>query len=371
MIDVVHVITGLELGGAEVLLADLVTRSDRTAFAHRVVSLLPGGTVRPRLEEAGIPVADLGMRHARPSFSALRKLRAIVRDARPAVVHAWMYHACFAAALAKPRRLVWGLHAANLDLSRYHITTTLVTSACRWLSRRQHAIVVNSPSTRAYHQELGYRPKQWALIPNGIDTDQFRPDPARRHAVRSVLGLAPDTPLIGFIARRDPQKDHVTFLRAAGRLSERMPGAHFLLAGLGTDDPLMRDLVRRYAPRAAVHLLGVRDDVAAITTALDVATMCSFGESFSNAVAEAMACGTPCVVSRVPPLPEILDGHGAVVENGDADGLASAWEALLAEPPEQRAARGAAGRKRIRAEFSATRMVSRFEALYGDIANGN
>ena len=371
MIPVLHVTTSLDLGGAEVLLADLVTRSDRAAFAHQVVSLLPQGAVRPRLEAAGIAVEDLGMQHARPSVGALLKLRRIVRDARPAIVHAWMYHACFAAALTRPRRMLWGLHAANLDLSRYPLSTTLATTACRMLSRLPQAIVVNSITTRDYHRDKGYRPKQWELIPNGIDSDAFRPDPERRRAIRWSLEIAEDTPLIGFIARRDPQKDHVTFLRAAARLAERMPQVQFLLAGLGTDDALMQDLVSRYAPRAKVYRLGIRDDVAAVTAALDVATMCSFGESFSNAVAEAMACAVPCVVSDVPPLPEILGDTGAVVAPQDPDALAAAWAELLAEPAEQRRARGAAGRQRIAAAFSIRAMVNRFEALYRTVANGH
>ncbi|HET8712399.1 MAG TPA: glycosyltransferase [Gemmatimonadales bacterium] len=371
MIDVVHVTTGLDLGGAEVLLADLVTRSDQSSFRHRVVSLLPDGVVRRRLEHAGIPVTDLGMRHARPSLSALLQLRRIVRDARPALVHAWMYHACFAAALTRPRRMLWGLHAANLDLSRYPLSTTLATAACRMLSRVPHAIVVNSATTRDYHRDRGYKPRQWELIPNGIDTDAFRPDAGRRRDIRASLGMAEGTWLIGFIARRDPQKDHVTFLRAAARLTERKPDVQFLLAGLGTDDALMRDLVRRYAPRSTIHLLGIRNDVAAVTTALDVATMCSFGESFSNAVVEAMACGVPCVVSNVPPLPELVGQTGAVVAPEDPDALAGAWAALLDTDPAERRNRGETARRRVSTQFSVRAMVNRFEALYRTVDNGH
>ena len=366
MTDILHVITSLDVGGAEVLLADLVTRSNGT-FRHRVISLLPGGDVRPRLERAGIPVTDLGMRHGRPSLRALLALRRAVGAARPDVVHAWMYHACFAAALARPRgsRLLWGLHSANMDLALHPITTSLVvTTACRMLSRMPDTIVVNSSETRDYHSELGYKPKQWALIANGIDAEEFRPDPARRAQTRAALGVPNDVPLIGFIARRDPQKDHVTFLRAAERLTQQMPAVQFVLAGLFTDDRLMDDLVRRHAPTTRLHRLGVRTDIAAVTAALDVATVCSFGESFSNSLAEAMSCGVPCVVSDVPPLPEILAGTGSVVKGADPDALAGAWRSILNETPARRQDRGNRARQRILTDFSAANMVSRFEALY-------
>lgn len=375
MINVVHVTTGLDQGGAELLLADLVARSNGGRFRHRVVSLLPGGAVRPQIEQTGIAVTDLGMRHARPSVGALLRLRRLIRESGAQVVHAWMYHACFAAALAVQQarrpRLLWGLHAANLDLSRYHITTTLVTSACRWLSRLPEAIVVNSPETRDSHARAGYRARRWVMVPNGIDTDRFKPDSATRQAVRAALGIPQDAPLIGFIARRDPQKDHVTFLRAAASLSARRPRTHFLLAGTGTGaaDATMGDLVRRHAPHATMHLLGVRTDVPALTAALDVATMCSaYGESFSNVVVEAMACGVPSVVTRVPPVPSILGGAGLVVDVGDAAGLAAAWETLLAESAEARQARGEAARRRVQAEFSARLMVDRLEQLYQGVA---
>jgi glycosyltransferase involved in cell wall biosynthesis len=380
VIDVVHVTTGLDIGGAELLLHDLTTQSSRHEFNHRVVSLLPGGSIRTRLEGVGIDVVDVGMRHARPSLRAFFALRRVLRSEardRVLIVHAWMYHACLASALAlacmrqQGHRLLWGVHAANLNLSAYHFTTTLVTKACRWLSTVPDAIVVNSQTTEDYHRSLGYRPNRWVMIPNGIDTRSFRPDPRRRAAIRAALGIGQSSPLIGFIARRDPQKDHVTFLRAAARLHTRLPNAHFLLAGHGTEahDPIMRDLVRSHAPHARLHLLGAREDVASVTASLDIATMCTFGESFSNVVVEAMASGVPCVVSRVPPLPDIVGDSGSVVDVADPEALAAAWESLLAESPEKHRARVVTGLQRSEGQFSSQLMVRRFEALYWELAS--
>lgn len=372
--------TGLGLGGAELLLADLVTRSDATRFSHSVVSLLPDGAVRRRIDDAGIPVRDLGMRHGRASLKGLRDLRRIVHEgvgARHArIVHAWMYHACLGATLAVAGRsrhrfrLLWGLHAANLDLTRFHKTTTFVTTACRFLSRAPDAIAVNSRTTHEYHANQGYHAKRWVPIPNGIDIDSFRPDAQSRLAIRTSLGIGENEPLIGFIARRDPQKDHATFLRAAAILTARMPSAHFLLAGSGTgpEDGPMKELVQRYAPRVSLHQLGAREDIASVTAALDIATMCSFGESFSNAVVEAMACGVPCVVSDVPPLPQLVGSSGIAVGNGDPDALATAWQSLVEEEPHRRRARTEAGRRRVAMDYSVAQMIHRFEALYQELA---
>ena len=204
------------------------------------------------------------------------------------------------------------------------------------------------------------------VIPNGFDTDRFRPDPESRNRIREDLGLSPATRLVGMVARYHPVKDHAGFLRAAALLAGREPDVHFLLTGAGVtgDNRELVDLVRSLDLAACCHLLGERNDIPAVTAALDVAALTSLSEGFPNVVGEAMACGVPVAATAVGEAPELLDLIGAVVPCGDPERMAASWQQLLELPEDRRRTLCTAGRARILDRYSMTRMVSAFETLY-------
>ena len=151
------------------------------------------------------------------------------------------------------------------------------------------AVVSNSEAGLAWHRRLGYRPRRALVIPNGYDTSRFRPDPEAGAALRRRLGWPADAVIVGMVARVDPAKDHAGFLEAIGR---GPPALHAVLIGQGTESLAIPPPL---AGRVAA--LGVRADVAALTAGFDIACLASFTEGFPNVVAEAMACGVPCVIT--------------------------------------------------------------------------
>jgi glycosyltransferase involved in cell wall biosynthesis len=357
-----HVITGLDAGGAETQLAQLVCAMRAKGARHGVVSLTPGGALRQRLEIEGIAVRDLGMRRGRPSLIGLLRLAGLIRAERPAVVQSWMYHADLAALAAlrlsgrrRATKLVWGIRCSDLDLARYGRSLRFTVHAGARLSRRPDAVMVNSAAGRAAHERLGYRPRRFVLIENGIDTARYRPDPAARASTRAALGIAADERIVVHLARVDPMKDHATLFAALDRLA----GVRALLIGAGTESlPAHR----------AVIALGRRADVPALLPAGDLIVLPSaFGEGFSNALAEGMAAGLPAVASDVGDARRIVGETGIVVPPRDAAALAAAIRRLLDEPPEARAARGHAARQRIEREFSLARFVAAHEGLYASL----
>jgi glycosyltransferase involved in cell wall biosynthesis len=361
-----HVITGLDAGGAETQLGQLLLAARDAGRPQSVVSLTPGGQVRARLEAQGVTVRDLGMRRGRPSLRALIALARLIRRERPAVVQSWLYHAdliaLFALLLSGCRartRLVWGIRCSDLDLTRYGRGLRLVVRACALLSRLPDAVVVNAASGEAWHRRLGYRPRRFVLIENGIDTARFRPDPAQRATVRAALGLAPDEPVLMHVARVDPMKDHPTLFAAL----DRLPGVRALLVGAGTEG---------LPAHPAALALGRREDVAALLAAGDLVVLPSaFGEGFSNALAEGMACGLPAVASAVGDAARIVGETGLVVPPRAPEALADAVRQLLAEPAAARAARGRAARARIEREFSLARTLAAHEALHAELAGAS
>jgi glycosyltransferase involved in cell wall biosynthesis len=382
-LKVVHVITELERGGAEVMLWRLLERTDRRRFEHVVVSLTDAGALGPSIATLGVPLLALGMRRGVPDVRGVWRLARLMRRERPAVLQTWLYHAdlvgLIAGKLAGIRAIVWNVRCSDVDMRQYSWSSRLTRRLLSVLSAAPAAVIVNSERGRQAHERIGYRPRRWVTIPNGIDLARFRPDPDARVRLRKELGLPLSTRLIGMVARYDPMKDHATFLRASAELlrngaPDGRADVHFVLVGRGVtwENPELRALADGLGLRAHLHLLGERDDVECLLPGLDLVSLSSlFGEGWPNVVGEAMACGVPCVVTDVGDAHAIVGETGRVVPPADPEALARAWAELLACPEEQRRALGAAARERIAACFSLEQVVDQYEALWEELAAGS
>ena len=320
----------------------------------------------------GVGVRALGMGRTVPSPLMIFSLARMIRESQPDIVHAWMYHANLLAGLAakfaRSPPVIWGIRQSNLDPRLSKRSTILTARLCARLSARLPArILCCSAVARDVHVALGYAPEKMAVIPNGFDLECFRPNGEARIAVRRELGIDDDALLIGLVARFDPQKDHRSFITAAASLLEMGQSAHFLLCGEGADAD-NRELggwIEGSGIGANCHLLGLRDDMAEITAALDIAVSSSaFGEGFSNAVAEAMACGVPCVVTDVGDSGLMVEDTGRVVAPRDSAALAGALAGLLEIGSERRAKLGLAARRRIEENYSLPDIAARHPAFY-------
>lgn len=372
---VVHVITGMETGGAETFLCRLLSRLPRERFKSLAVSLIRPGHLAGRIRAQGIPVATLGMKRGRPSIAGIKKLMGLLQDFRPDLVQTWLYHAdllgLIATRLAVEAPLVWNLRCSDMDFSRYSLGTRLTAWACARLSRLPEAVIANSEAVRDLHLARGYKPRRFEVLENGFDLDEFRPDPEARAKIRKDFGLPGDAPVVGLLARFDPMKDHATFCRAAGLLTRRVPEARFLLCGTGVTQVNrgLLALVREAGIAERAVLAGHRADAPAVLAALDL--LCSssaFGEGFPNTLGEAMACGVPCAATDVGGAARIVGDTGRLAPAGDAEALARAMEELLTLDPEAKAALSARCRERIAAHFSLDAAVRAYAALYEDLA---
>jgi glycosyltransferase involved in cell wall biosynthesis len=253
-------------------------------------------------------------------------------------------------------RLIWSIRCSALDLNRYGVGLRAVVNACTLLSRRPDLVTANSAAGLASHLHIGYRPRRAEVTLNGIDVDEFKPDAAARRAVRTELGIPDDAIVLAHVARVDQMKDHGSFLAAMAEL----PELHALLIGAGTENlPASRNIFR----------LGRRHDVARLTAAADfVVSSSSFGEGFSNALAEGMACGLPAIATDVGDAALIVGDHGLIVPPGKPVALAAAIRTLAREPAEAHAERRARARARIVENFAMSRAVARYAALYASLA---
>lgn len=377
MIKVVHIITGLKVGGAQMMLCKLVTQLSSSEITHEVVSLSQIGPLGERIQQAGVPVHALNMRPDTLDPRPILQLAHWLRQNKPDVILTWLYHADLVGGIANKIAgdfpLAWNVRRSFLDRATLKRSTFLLGRLCCRLSRSiPHRILFCSRAGLEAHVRLGYDSKKMEIIPNGFDTATFRPNPSARESLRAELGLPNDTPLIGMLGRYHPMKDHENLIRAAALLARTHPHVHFVCAGANMtwQNPELARLLRSADLCHNFHLLGPRADVAALTAALDIATLSSrSGEGFPNVVGEAMACGVPCVVTDVGDSGYIVGETGVVVPPRSPAALQSGWERLLDLSPEDRRELGASARRRVQAEFSLDRIIYRYEQFLKEVAH--
>ncbi len=372
---ITHVITGLSAHGAETMLYRFLSASDPQEYQHEVISLTDRGAMAGKIEALGVPVRVLRMRPGIPNPLAVPRLARELRETRPQLVQTWMYHADLlgglATRLAGNVPVVWGIHHTRVDWRETKFLTVLTVRLCALLSRRvPAAIVCCSKASEEAHLKLGYAPEKMRVIANGIDVQEFRPDPDAGVAVRKALGIPAQAPVIGLAARFHPHKDHGTFFRAAGMLHKEFPDAHFVLCGDGVtpENSEIAAEVDAAELQGNCHLLGAQSDMRTNYAVWDIATNSSVSEAFPLTVAEAMACEVPCVVTQVGDSSAIVGDTGKVVPPQRPELLAQAWRELLESGAGVRRRLGTAARERVAKHYGLPALVEQYEALYRTIA---
>jgi len=376
MIKVVHIITGLEIGGAEMSLFRLLSRLS-VKFQFHVISLTTIGDVGKRIQNLGISVEALGMKAGLPNPLAILKLALKLKGLKPEIVHTWMYHADLmgglAARLAGVPTLAWAIRNSTLDASKTKFATRAVVRTCALLScRLPDRIISCSHTARDIHVAVGYDETRFVIIPNGFDLSCFRPDPIAYAEVRHELGIPADAPVIGVVGRFHAQKNHQVFIEAAGILRATRPDVHFVMVGkeLENSNSHIAAWLQHAEIENKTHLMGLRNDIPRLTAAFDIATTSSsWGEAFPNVIGEAMACGVPCVVTDVGDASYIVSDTGRVVPPGDMTKLAAAMKDLLALSPAERRTLGARARTRVSEHFEIGNVVRQYEAFYEKLAD--
>jgi glycosyltransferase involved in cell wall biosynthesis len=364
---VVHLITTLTQGGAERVLSQVVLRPDEAPDErHVVVSLADGGMFADELTAAGVEVRGLGMRPGRDVVRGTLRLAALLREVNPTLVVSWMYHACLLDLLARPfagrarhARMVWFLQGSLHSLVGLPWHTRLTVRTLARLSRIPEHIAVNSRVGRRHHIRAGYRPRRWLLLPNGCDTQRFRPDTDDRASVRAELDIAEGAIVAITVARVHPQKDHTTLVDALRSVHEDHPEVELLLVGTGTE-PLSTE----GAPGLRIHGLGERHDVDRLYRAADLIVSSSLTEGLPNALLEGMATGLVPIVTDVGDCRAVVAASGRVVAPGDAAQLAAALNEVVSAGPDARARLGRLARQRVMDHYASVLARREYRALW-------
>jgi len=318
---VLHVITGLDAGGAEIQLALILKY---TRHETDVVTLYNPGPVADMIREGGTSVRDIGMRR-NTELTALLRLRSLIIDGGYDVVHTHLY-----------RTQIYGRPAARLagtpvvlttehSIGETHIERRKMTSAVRGLYLASDLF---SDATIAVADVVKERLIKWGVparkitvIPNGLDVPALAFDPEARKRVREQFDIGPDTYVIGALGRLDPNKRIDLVIEAAKpMLGEK---CKILVIGRGEDQARVEAAVERLGVGEHVIFGGFQSDTAAMMAAFDVYVAASVQETFGLSVLEAMASGLPVLYTVCP----ALDG----LQTTQARQVAGTVEALGAE----------------------------------------
>jgi glycosyltransferase involved in cell wall biosynthesis len=371
-IKVLHIITGLSLGGAEMTLLRLLGHIDKSTFDSKVISLISIGSVGEKIERLGIPVLTLGMRRDRPNPIYLWKLYKIIKCEKPDLIQTWMYHADLLGGITAAINkipVIWNIRHTLLDIAGNKLSTRFVAKVCAHLSYRVPSeIVCCARAAIEEHQRYGYDESKLLLIPNGFDLEVLRPAD-NKELLKERLNLDSETLLVGMVGRFYPQKDHKNLTAAAEIVLREISNVKFVLCGQGIDwhNEVLAGYIREHGLEKDFILLGPREDIQEIISGLDVLTSSSYSEGFPNVVAEAMAAGVPCAVTDVGESAQIVGDTGRSVPPQDPNALGKAIINILLLSEEEKKDISRRARQRIEENYSLTAITKRYENLYKEV----
>jgi len=356
---VLHVITGLDAGGAELQLAMILRHTRHKAD---VVTLYNPGPVAEKIRAEGASVRDIGMK-SNTEPGALLRLRKIIKEGRYDVVHTHLYRAQI---YARPAARLAGtpvVLTTEHSIGETHIERRKMTRGVQALyltsEKFSDATIAVSDIVKDRLVRWGVRPGKVTVIPNGVDTGELGFDSAARGRVRAQFGIAPDTYVIGALGRLDPNKRvDLTMEAAAPMLGER---CKILVIGRGEDQARLEAAAQRLGVTEHVIFGGYQSDTTAMLAAFDLYVAASVQETFGLSVLEALASGLPVLYTTCPALDGIQTERARMVE-GTADALRDEIRKELETGPRARVADS-----KVFERYGIESVVHRIDDLYEQV----
>jgi len=332
------------------------------------------GSLWRAAEAAGVsPVRVPGLTRAiRPGADliALAALTRHLRRLRPDLVHT---HTAKAGAVGRMAAFLAGVPVRVHTFHGHVLTgyfgpaaTALFRHIETALARRTNLLIAVSPRQR--EELIGLKvaePDRIAVIPLGLDLAPFLNAAPHAGRLRAELGLPPETPLVGLVARLVPIKGVDLFLRAAALLRKRLPRVRFVIAGDGPEREALEGQAAALGLDGALRFLGWRHDLPALYADLDLLALSSRNEGTPVCLLEAMAAGVPVVAAAVGGVPDLVQDRvtGRLTPPQDAGALASAMAEILADRPAAQAY-AAAARAAVFPKHDTKTLIATMRAWY-------
>lgn len=365
-LDLLFIVTGLTLGGAEIQVTELAVAHARSGTRVGVMCMVSNGTtLRTRLASEGIEVMDLGMRRGFPSVPALVRAATIIRRRNPRIVHSHMFHSNL---LARVLRLISPIPVLVCTAHNSNEGGLMRMLAYRATSRLG-SVLTNVTEAAARELERRGAAQMGSIVPvwNGIDVERYRKDDNRRAQTRQALSISGVEFVFLAVGRLTRQKDYPTMLNALRLVANVESSVRLLIVGQGELAAELARLCSSLGLESHVQCLGERNDVEHLMNAADAFVISSAYEGFGLVVAEAMASELPVIATRCNGPEEVLGGTGTLVPIERPDVLAEAMVRLMKSDPEQRAWEGKRARMRALEHFSIAAAVGSWRSLYASL----
>ena len=364
---IIHIVTGLGDGGAEHTLFKICKHDIKNK--HIVISFKKYGKYFSLLNKLGIKAYCLNA-----SFFSIHKfffLIKLLQSLKPDIVQTWLVHADFigsiAARLAGIKKILWNVRYSNIEIDKSKLTTILIIKVLAKLSYIiPEIIVIVSKKAKKIYENKGYDKRKLKFIPNGYDLSNLKGNKDQKIDFHKKIKIKKRIPLIGYVARYDPLKDHLNLLNALSLI--RLKGKDFFCILVGSNinkNKILINEIKKLKLNNCVRLLGPVKNVSKVMNLLDIHVQSSASEGFPNVVAEAMVHKTPCVVTNVGDSSYIVGKTGWVVPPNDSVKLAKAIETAFNEIGTKNWNKKCnEARVRIKQKFSLSKMIKSYNKVW-------
>lgn len=361
---VLHIVLGLQIGGLERFVLDLVSASEKAVVS--TVLCLADPETDPQIDGSLRIIRWNKASGLQPRLAL--QIAKLVRQEKIDIIHTHnpgphLYGAL--AGVISRRPVVHSKHGRNYPGNKRKVWLNRIASA---LSRR---IVAVSADARAVCMEIEKTPDHKVItILNGIDTNRYHPAAEKKAGLRESWAIPSGTLLIGIVARLSSEKNHALLLEACALLKQRRLTFELAIIGDGPLRPELERMSRDLDLSSFVHFLGARADVALLLPMLDVFALSSTTEGISLTLLEAMSCGLPVVATAVGGNPEVvIDGETGFVVPLDATAMANTLQQFATDEDNTNLGlrMGRAGRERVLAKFSLSRAAAEYDSLYREV----
>lgn len=369
MKKIIHIITGLNNGGAEMMLYKLLKYSDNSKYIFEVISLMDEGIMGSRIMELGIKVHTLNMKRGIPNPKCIIKALKLTKDCD--AIQTWMYHADFFGYILtciNRKKLIWGIRHSNLIKGVDKKSTYYLAKINGVLSKKPNNIIINSESALKYHKSIGYNTDNMVVIPNGFETERFYK--RLNNYYREKFNINNGEMVLLKVARWHPMKGDDILLSAVQKLKKE--GYSFKLLLCGTDmnnkNKRLLKMILDLKLQDIILLLGQRDDIPELMSMSDIYISSSIsGEGFPNVIGEAMASELPCIVTDVGDSRYIIGDYGKVVAPFQSSELYSAIKKVIDMSEVERITLGKQGRIRVLDLFKIEIIAKKYERIYSKL----
>lgn len=367
-IKLVLAIRSLNVGGAERQFIELIKDIDKDKFEVYVCTMYGGVQENIVKSMENIKYYNLGKNGRYDIFKFYNNYKNILKTINPDVIYSFKEEMNIFSYFCKPKetKSIWGFRASNMDLSQYGKLSQFLFWLQKKLSSKVDRIIANSNASIIYHKNHGFEMTKSIVIPNGIDINKFKRNSEDRKIFRTKYELKDSDISIGIVARIDYMKGYIIFTNAVKKLMEEFDNVYIFSVG-GGDEKIKKECEEILGKfnNDRFKWLGNQSNVEKIYSGLDIScSSSSFGEGFSNSIAEAMSCELPCVVTNVGDSAYIVDKYGIVVEPNNAESLYNGLKRMILCDYKEL---GVMSQNRIEENFSTEKMVSKTENLIKEV----